>query len=341
MILGSEDHANPFDYIGYMATLVRVAERAEATFGITILGAGYCEVRSGGASRWLRRTDNDSSIGVTELATGKSDIHFQAHRGGGANEAPDNTIAADRYAWRLGGIPEADIRTTADGVIVCLHDETLARTTNAPEPVKNQPVAALSYREICTWDAAVHFEGAFQAQRVPTLDAVFSEMAGYPERMIYLDLKDVDLDALGLLIDRYGINEQIIFAHHVQENCRRMKEIAPGVRSMLWIGGSRQQIRQRYAAARDSGFLGLDQVQIHLNARRSIDDAWPYAVDETFLKDVLAETDSRGIDLEVLPFVFSRSTVHRLLDLGIRWFATDEPARFVRCVQSWEDQSFC
>ena len=45
-------------------------------------------------------------------------IFWQAHRGAGTTDAPDNTMAAFRYTWSLGGIPEADIHTTKDGVAV-------------------------------------------------------------------------------------------------------------------------------------------------------------------------------------------------------------------------------
>ena len=59
-------------------------------------------------------------------------IYWQAHRGGDGHEAPDNTLCAMKYGWSLGGIPEADIRVTRDHEVVCLHDNTLARTTDAP-----------------------------------------------------------------------------------------------------------------------------------------------------------------------------------------------------------------
>ncbi|NJN83397.1 MAG: hypothetical protein HC802_14675 [Caldilineaceae bacterium] len=49
-------------------------------------------------------------------------VFFQAHRGS-VDEAPENTLSAFRHAWRFpGSIPETDIRTTADGALICLHD---------------------------------------------------------------------------------------------------------------------------------------------------------------------------------------------------------------------------
>jgi glycerophosphoryl diester phosphodiesterase len=261
-------------------------------------------------------------------------IYWQAHRGGGLYEAPDNTMGANRYAWALGGIPEADVRTTRDGVIVCLHDATPARTTTAPDAVKDRPISEFTFEETRSWDAGLKFDAKFAGERIPALEDVFAEMQGMPERQIYLDLKQVDLEQLGRLIDRYGVNRQVIFTHNVQDNCVRMKEIAEGVRSMLWIGGAPDRIKQTYSAALDSGFRGLDQVQIHLKPRRE-KDGWPYEIGAEFLRRSLEETRRAGVDLEVLPFTFDQAAIGALLDLGIRWYATDEPARFTDCVRRW------
>jgi len=268
------------------------------------------------------------------MAHESQQVFWQAHRGGGAYEAPDNTMGANRYAWGLGGIPEADIRTTKDGVIVCLHDATPARTTTAPDSVKDRPITELTFDEVRQWDAGVKFAESFKGERIPSLEEMFMEMKGRPERMAYLDLKEVDLTRLGELIDRYEVNEQIIFTHNVQDNCERMKEIAAGVKSMLWIGGTPERIERSFRKASESGFRGLDQVQLHLNTNDAAAD-WPYALNEAFVRAALEETTAAGIDLEVLPFAFDERSIHRLLDLGLRWFATDEPAKFVQSVKSW------
>ncbi len=64
-----------------------------------------------------------------EMAIAPREIYFQAHRVT-IVEAPENTLPAYRHAWRIfGAIPEVDVRTTADGVLVCLHDATLLLAT--------------------------------------------------------------------------------------------------------------------------------------------------------------------------------------------------------------------
>lgn len=270
---------------------------------------------------------------------GKEDntIYWQAHRGGGAYEAPDNTMAAIRYAWELGGIPEVDVRSTRDGVIICLHDATLERTTNAPDEINTIPASQLTFEEIRAWDAGIKFDEKFAGEKVPSLEEMFREMQGHPERMAYLDLKEVDLQQLGAMIDQYGVNKQVIFTHNVQENCKKMKQITQGVKSMQWVGGSPDKIRATFADVLASGFEGLDQVQIHLRSQEGASD-WPYVVDREFLQYALDETRKAGVDLEVLPFEIEGGAIHSLLDLGIRWYATDEPARFLQCINEWKAQ---
>jgi glycerophosphoryl diester phosphodiesterase len=60
--------------------------------------------------------------------------------------APENTLAALEAAMRIPGCDgvEFDVRLSADGVPVLLHDETLARVQGRPEPVDAVSVAELA-----------------------------------------------------------------------------------------------------------------------------------------------------------------------------------------------------
>src|ERR671918_301337 len=56
-----------------------------------------------------------------------------AHRGASAY-APEHTIASYRLALEQGAdYVEQDLAVTKDGVLICLHDPTLERTTNVEE----------------------------------------------------------------------------------------------------------------------------------------------------------------------------------------------------------------
>lgn len=106
-----------------------------------------------------------------------------AHRGGAAL-APENTLAACAQVLARGADAiEVDVRLTADGVPVLLHDATLDRTTNG-----RGPLAALAAAQVAALDATI----AWRRRRAtpeppPTLAATLALIA---DRVpLFLDLK--------------------------------------------------------------------------------------------------------------------------------------------------------
>ncbi len=139
-----------------------------------------------------------------------------AHRGASAY-APEHTLAAYRLAIEQGAdFVEQDLAVTKDGVLICLHDPSLERTTDIEErfparftQVTHEGKARKSWlandftlAEIKTLDAGSWFDRSFAGERVPTFDeavAVIRGRAGlYPELKtpeIY-EGRDVDFVAL-------------------------------------------------------------------------------------------------------------------------------------------------
>lgn len=91
------------------------------------------------------------------------------HRGA-SRDAPENTLESFRLAWEQGadGI-EADFRLTADGRIVCMHDETTARTTGA-----DLRIADTTLEELRRLDAGLWKGAAWSGAGIPTLDEVLA-----------------------------------------------------------------------------------------------------------------------------------------------------------------------
>ena len=262
-------------------------------------------------------------------------IYWQAHRGGGGDEAPDNTLYAMEYGWRLGGIPEADIRVTADHEVVCLHDDTLARTTDAPPEIADRPVGELTLAQVRAWDAGKKFRADCAGQRVPTIREVFERMQSDRAKMLYADIKNYDARLFPILLERflglaaeYGVTGQIIVAGNDYELNRRFKKMAPAINTMHWLGGppeARMRVFDELAAAH---FADLDLVQFHLCIRQEPADGWIYDIPLAELRRAFAALGTR---MEVFPFgAFTREAIRTLLELGIRQFATDEPMRFSR-----------
>jgi len=110
------------------------------------------------------------------------------HRGA-SGEAPENTLAGLELALAQGADAlELDLRVTADGVPVALHDPALDRTTD-----RTGPVAALALTEVRAADAGHRltadsrtFPWRGRGVRVPTLAEVLDR---FPDVPLLLDLK--------------------------------------------------------------------------------------------------------------------------------------------------------
>ena len=122
-----------------------------------------------------------------------------AHRGASAY-APENTLSAYRLAIAEGAdFVEQDLQITRDGVLVCLHDLTLERTTNVkeifPDRYKEEPagtagtrhwyVSDFTLNEIKQLDAGTWFNAKFKGERIPSwqeaIDTIRGKAGLYPE----------------------------------------------------------------------------------------------------------------------------------------------------------------
>ncbi|HSV85917.1 MAG TPA: glycerophosphodiester phosphodiesterase family protein [Levilinea sp.] len=97
---------------------------------------------------------------------GKKKPYLMAHRGNKAR-CPENTLASFRQALKDGAdILETDVRLSADGVFMCIHDGTVDRTTDGMGEVASMTLEQL--KTLSAWD---HRPG-FEEERIPTLAEV-------------------------------------------------------------------------------------------------------------------------------------------------------------------------
>jgi glycerophosphoryl diester phosphodiesterase len=122
-----------------------------------------------------------------------------AHRGA-SGYAPEHTLAAYRLAIEQGAdFVEQDLAVTKDGVLVCLHDASLERTTDVETKFPTRFTEAtiegktrkawlandFTLAEIKTLDAGSWFDPKFAGERVPTFEEAVALIRGkaglYPE----------------------------------------------------------------------------------------------------------------------------------------------------------------
>src|SRR5262245_50044274 len=114
-----------------------------------------------------------------------ADPKIVAHRGA-ALESPENTLPAIDRAIALGAaVVEIDLRYSADGEVVLMHDETVDRTTHGSGLVSRMTLA-----EIRKLDSGPRSAAQFKGTKVPTLREVIDHSRG--KIQLYLDLKETD-----------------------------------------------------------------------------------------------------------------------------------------------------
>lgn len=264
---------------------------------------------------------------------GSPEVFFQAHRGG-MNEVPENTLAAFEHAWSIpGAVPEVDVTQTKDGVLVCLHDDTPRRTTDAPDPWADTPISEIPYEELQRWDAGIKFDPKYSGERVPRLDELLDRMQGHPDRQLYLDIKNVNIEAVAAAVRARGLEKQILFVHGDPAICAQLQRLFEGAHTMTWISRSTpDRMKARFAELAECGFAGINQIQFHLPAKKK-EPHIEYLLDDTYLTEAVRITREAEVDLQIRPFDFDPPSLRRLIDLGIYWYVTDDPAAFADCVR--------
>lgn len=291
---------------------IRIYDEALAYNAISQLAGGKARTAEPVAARRvdLRRDFLDKGV-----------FPIQAHRGGGLG-LPEHTLETYREIWGKGMIPEADIRTTQDGVIICVHDSDLKRLA----PTVPAPWNALSFEKMTLERIRTFDVGAFRGrpgQKVPTLEEVFRDMQGHPERMLELDYKQIELGQLASLIGRYGVKDQVVFVTRRHHLIRQWQRVCPQATTMLWLGGTEYALDQMFEQLRRDGFAGISILQIIVFQDVSAEGFRPTI---GYLQQRRSELTEKGIALQLIPWETADQAVFdKLLSAGFRFFGTDYP----------------
>ncbi len=163
-----------------------------------------------------------------------------AHRGDKAH-APENTLAAFQAAARKGAEAiEFDVKLTADGQVVVMHDASVDRTTDGSGKVARLPLAALRALDAGSW-----FSNRFAGERIPTLEEVFETVGKRLHMNVELTNYSTPLDDLvakvSRCVGRFGLEGRVLFSSFYARNLRQARRLLPKVPCALlawggWLG---------------------------------------------------------------------------------------------------------
>ncbi|GAA1140621.1 glycerophosphodiester phosphodiesterase [Kribbella jejuensis] len=180
-----------------------------------------------------------------------------AHRGASAVD-PEHTLAAYRRAIEVGadGL-ECDVRLTADGHLVCVHDRRINRTSNGRGVLSTKSLSELETYDWGSWKQAAEAERVRveEEQRLPDLDArrlltletllatvrdagrpvELSIETKHPTRYAGLVERRLieTLDRFGWAHPRLGTESPVRVMSFSWLSLRRMRAAAPGLRTVL------------------------------------------------------------------------------------------------------------
>lgn len=273
-----------------------------------------------------------------------------AHRGASAY-APEHTLAAYQLAMQQGAdYVEQDLAVTKDGVLICLHDESLERTTNVEEifPERATVNAATGRRqwlaidftlaEIKQLDAGRWYGAAFAGEQVPTWDeavAAVGTAAGlYPELKTPALYRSRDVDQTALFIqslERLPLARRAADSLIVQSfDDQPLRELAKQIPSVprTFLIDNRDGARW----LTPEGFTEIARFATGIGPAKALLDGRP---------DIVRAAKSAG--LTVTPYTFTTRAVlpprfadvaeemrYYLDDLDVDALFTDNPDRFPR-----------
>ncbi len=213
-----------------------------------------------------------------------------AHRGASA-WAPENTVAAFDAALEVNcRAIELDVRLTADGVPVVIHDETLDRTTNGSGRVASTP-----WLDVRRLDAGSWKHPRFAGTRVPMLEEALQAICPVARPVIELKVA-VDPPMLIDLLQRYGAMSDAIILSFDSAILQSIRRQSPDVTIFQLVKDwSPQAVRD----CRQAGYTGVvmrfDQWALDraVMAKDVLAHAWAYNVNDP---GAAAACGAMGID---------------------------------------------
>ena len=232
-------------------------------------------------------------------------VRIIGHRADAGNN-PENTLAGIRQAFDAGAdIVEVDVRPSADGALVLMHDEDVRRTTDGAGLVSEKSLSELKELDAGSW-----YDLRYAGERVPTLEEAL--LAAKGRGKLLLDVKGYNTGyAIQQALKKAGAASDavLITQNSTLQVAQDFKDNVPGA-PMIW-SGAMPEIRspEAFAALKKDGIAGFD-----LDISVSV-------MTKEFVK--------AAHDAGILVFVFTvldPDTMLRMIDLGVDGMETDYPA---------------
>ncbi len=235
-----------------------------------------------------------------------------AHRGGRKLWPEHTTIAYDGSVALGVDMLEFDVHSSADGVIVVMHDATLERTTDGEGPLKAKNWAELEQLDAAyrfTKDGGKTFPHGGKGARIPRLDVMLD---AYPNQWISLEIKQSQppiLEPVLAILNAKGALGRVIFSSFADPTLLAARKKAPQMLTSLALGET-------------LAFESLSDVDLATYTPPA-----PFIQPEDAMVDAAFVARCKQVGLRIQPWTINDpKRMQALIDLGVHGMFTDDPA---------------
>lgn len=204
------------------------------------------------------------SYSFSQQSFSKNKIIVIAHRGDHTN-TPENTLKAFENAISSGvDFIEVDLRTTKDGELVVMHDETVDRMTDG-----KGKVCDLIFHEIQRLNVHDKNHPEWGSHPIPTFAEVLKLCKG--KMNIYLDFKDAPVEKTYQTIKAFGMEESVVVYINAEKQYTDWRRLAPHIPLMISLpdgihdlGALRDYLEKVDAEILDGSFAEYSKEKVDL-----------------------------------------------------------------------------
>ena len=240
-----------------------------------------------------------------------------AHRGGGLL-APEETLVAFENAVSLGvDVLELDVHATSDGVVVCMHDAEVDRTTDGTGEIRNMTLAEVKQLDAgyeFTPDDGKTFPHRGKGVEVATLEEV---LTAFPTATFSIEIKQADppiADEVLRVIETAGMFDRVLVASFDDD-------------TLIALRNKRPNLLTSYAAGEIVEFTVLTPEDADYEPPAPVLQAPMGLADE----DHLALARTHGIRVHVWT-INDPAEMQTLLERGVHGIMSDDPALLIKVV---------
>lgn len=231
-------------------------------------------------------------------------------------------MVAFKQAAALGvDVLEMDIHSTADGVLVTMHDNTVDRTTDGSGPIQGFTLAELKEMDAgynWTGDDGATYPFRGQDVAVSTLEEIFD---GFPDYRMNIEIKQVEpsiVDTFCQMVRNYKREELVLVGSSDAGSVEAFREACPEVATST----TEPEVRSFFIL----NTLFLDNVYRPPAEAFQVPE---FSDDRQVVTDrFIANAHQHNMDVHVWT-VNEVADMDRLIDLGVDGIITDYPERLM------------